>query len=276
VVIPLNSSKINIFNLNLGDSMNKILILLVFVSLWVSSCSSDPKETKESAQVQASDSTTMEAPVEPITFLSEDSLAFFPDAILELNTPLGNQVFRPGKVPFEFNVKNFSIGKNGSSSPRLALILNGSDPEGYSAPIFQRELTRGTYRTVAFLVDDKGLALKNFGNYVDRDFLVGDSRPFPYSAEPYLAVNLPRNEQIISFGQDLILDFLVLGGDLKLDGLKVKVSVNEHTTELSQVIPIRVSNLPKGDYQVKFQLLRVDNKELEGPFSVSTKTIFVR
>lgn len=275
MVIPLNSSKINIFNLNLGDSMNKILILLLFVSLWVTSCSSDPKETKESAQVVASDSTNLEV-VGPVTFLPEDSLAFFPDAILELNTPLGNQVFRPGKVPFEFNVKNFSIGKNGASSPRLALILNGSDPEGYAAPIFQRELTRGTYRTVAFLVDDRGLALKNFGNYVDRDFLVGDSRPFPYSAEPYLAVNLPRNEQIISLGQDLILDFLVLGGDLKLDGLKVKVWVNEYSTELSQVIPIRVSNLPKGDYQVKFQLLRVDNKELEGPFSSSTKTIFVR
>jgi hypothetical protein len=129
---------------------------------------------------------------------------------------------------------------------------------------------------VAFLVDEKGLALKNFGNYLDRDFLVGDSRPFPYSAEPYLAVNLPRNEQIIPFGQDLILDFLVLGGDLKLDGLKVQVSINEHMTELSQVTPMRVSNLPKGDYQVKFQLLRVANKELEGPFSSSTKTIFVR
>lgn len=256
--------------------MNKILILLLFLSLWVTSCSSDPKETKESAQVEVNDSTTVEVALGPIAFIPEDSLSFFPDAILELNTPLGNQVFKPGKVPFEFNVKNFSIEKNGASSPRLALILNGSDPEAYAAPIFQRELTRGTYRTVAFLVDDKGLALKNFGNYVDRDFLVGDSRPFPYSAEPYLAVNLPKNEQIIPFGQDLMLDFLVLGGDLKLDGLKVKVSINEHITELSQVIPMRVSNLPKGDYQVKFQLLRVGDKELEGPFSSSTKTIFVR
>jgi hypothetical protein len=276
VVIPLNSSKINIFNLNLGDSMNKILTLIVFVSLWVTSCSSDPKGTKESTQAEVSDSTSLDAPTGPITFIPEDSLSFFPDAILELYTPLGNQVFKPGKVPFEFNVKNFSIGKNGPSSPRLALILNGGDPEGYAAPIFQRELTRGTYRTVAFLIDDKGLALKSFGNYVDRDFLVGDSRPFPYSAEPYLAVNLPRNQQIIRAGEDLMLDFLVLGGDLKLDRLKVKVWVNDYTTELSQVIPIRVSNLPKGDYQVKFQLLRVDNKELEGPFSNSTKTIFVR
>jgi hypothetical protein len=156
------------------------------------------------------------------------------------------------------------------------MILNGGDPEGFAAPIFQRELARGTYRTVAFLVDQKGLALKNFGNYLDRDFLVGDSRPFPYSAEPYLAINLPRNEQIVPVGQDLILDFLVLGGDLKLDGLKVKIWVNTYQTETNQLAPLRVSNLPIGDYQVKVQLLRTSNKELEGPFSSSTKTIYVR
>ena len=199
--------------------MNKIQITLLIVSLWVISCSSGPKEAKESTAAEEGTTALPEVTPLPVTFAPVDSLSFFPDAILELNTPLSNQVFKPGKVPFEFNVKNFSIGKNGPSSPRLALILNGGDPEGYAAPIFQRELTRGTYRTVAFLLDDKGLALKNFGNYVDRDFLVGDSRPFPYSAEPYLAVNLPRNQQIIRAGEDLILDFLVLGGDLKLDRL---------------------------------------------------------
>jgi hypothetical protein len=156
------------------------------------------------------------------------------------------------------------------------MILNGGEPEGFSAPIFQRELARGTYRTVAFLVDQKGLSLKNFGNYLDRDFLVGDSRPFPYSAEPYLAINLPRNEQIIPLGEELILDFLVLGGDLKLDGLKVKIWINAYQTETNQLVPLRVSNLPVGDYQVKIQLLRTSNKELEGPFSSSTKTIYVR
>ncbi|MBM3425466.1 MAG: hypothetical protein FJX97_00600, partial [Bacteroidetes bacterium] len=78
--------------------MNKILILLLFLSLWVTSCSSDPKETKESAQVEASDSTPVEEALGPIAFTPEDSLSFFPDAILELNTPLGNQVFKPGEV----------------------------------------------------------------------------------------------------------------------------------------------------------------------------------
>jgi hypothetical protein len=271
VVLALNWSKINIFNLNFGDSMNKILISLLILTLGGSACSGEKNETKEST----SDSLPEIAAV-PVTFLPVEVTASYPDAILELSRPLSNQVFKAGKVPFEFNVKNFALQKNASEAANLLMILNGSDPEGYYAPIFQRELTRGTYRTVAFLVDAQGLALKNFGNYIDRDFLVGDSRPFPYSAEPYLAVNLPRNEQVIPLGEELLVDFLVLGGDLTLDGLKIKISINAYVTEVTELSPIRVANLPVGDYQVKVQLLRVDNKELEGPFSSSTKTVFVR
>jgi len=272
----VNSSKINIFRLNFGDSMNKILISCIILALGAGACSGDKKETKESSADSLPQADLTEAPASPVTFLPLEPTATFPDAILELSRPLGNQVFKPGKVPFEFNIKNFALQKSTSGAPNLLMILNGSDPEGYFAPIFQRELTRGTYRTVAFLVDEQGLSLKNFGNYIDRDFLVGDSRPFPYSAEPYLAVNLPRNEQILALGGELLLDFLVLGGDLKLDGLKIKISVNGYVTEVSQLTPLRVANLPKGDYQVKVQLLREDNKELEGPFSSSTKTVYVR
>ena len=256
--------------------MNKIQISLLILSLWVISCSSGPKETKESPAVEESTTALPKVAQLPVTFTAVDSLSLFPDATLELNTPLSNQVFKPGKVPFEFNIKNFSLKTKGIAAPRLLMILNGGDSEGFAAPIFHRELAQGTYRIVAFLVDQKGLSLKSFGNYLDRDFLVGDSRPFPYSAEPYLAINLPRNEQIIPFGQDLILDFLVLGGDLKLDGLKVKIWINAYQTETNLIVPLRISNLPVGDYQVKVQLLRTTNKELEGSFSSRTKTIYVR
>jgi hypothetical protein len=276
VVLALNWSKINIFKLNFGDYMNKILISLLILALGVAACSEEKKETKESTTDSLPKTSLPEVPALPITFLPVEASASFPDAILELSRPLGNQVFKPGKVPFEFNVKNFALQKNTNAPSNLLMILNGGDPEGHHAPIFQRELTRGTYRTVAYLVDAQGFALKNFGNYIDRDFLVGDSRPFPYSAEPYLAINLPKNEQILPLGEELLVDFLVLGGDLKLDGLKIKISINAHVTEVTDLSPLRVANLPVGDYQVKVQLLRVDNKELEGPFSSSTKTVFVR
>ena len=129
---------------------------------------------------------------------------------------------------------------------------------------------------MAYLVDDEGLALKNFGNYVDRDFQVGDSRPFPYSAEPYLALNYPRTDQIYSEGEEMVVDFLVLGGDMELDGLKVQIKVNEYLYEIDEMMPIRVANLSKGTYQVQVNLLRSDGKELVGPFSSVSKTVIVR
>jgi hypothetical protein len=255
--------------------MNKFLIIHVIFGLLFFSCGEDKKKINESSAAENQVLDDAGLPLPNVTFFQYGDSSSYPDAILELYTPLGNQVFKPGKVPFEFNVKNFDLQKSGGES-RLFMILNGGDPIGYLAPIFQRELTVGTYRAVAYLVDEEGLALKSFGNYVDRDFLVGDSRPFPYSAEPYLAVHQPKNAQLIPFGEELVIDFLVLGGDMKLDGLKVKVFVNEFSHEVDRMAPIRVANLPKGDYQVKVQLVRKDNKEMEGPFSSISKTVFVR
>ena len=256
--------------------MKKILILGFVVGLFCWSCSESKRKINESVVETNQDSLSAASALPKVTFYQYEDSSSFPDAILELYTPLGNQVFRPGKVPFEFNIKNFPYMEEVGENPRLSLILNGGDPIGFFSPIFQRELTEGTYRVVAYLLDEEGHALKSFGNYVDRDFMVGESRAFPYSAEPYLALHLPRNEQIVTLGEELIIDFLVLGGDMKLDGLKVQIKVNDFAYEIDHMAPIRVANLPVGDYRVSVKLSRTDGKELEGPFSSVSKTIFVR
>lgn len=256
--------------------MKKILLLpILFCLLWMG-CAEDRKKINESVVDDFKDSVATDAEAPKVAFYQYGDSAAFPDAILELHTPLGNQVFRPGKIPFEFNSKNYPFGEVTGDKPRLHMILNGGDPVGYYSTIFQRELTEGTYRVVGFLVDDEGHALKSFGNYVDRDFIVGESRPFPYSAEPYLAVNLPRNSQTLAVGEELVIDFLVLGGDMKLDGLKVQIQVNDYSYEIDHMAPVRLTNLPKGDYQVNVRLLWTGGKELEGPFSMVTKTVYVR
>lgn len=255
--------------------MKKNLIAFLFLVVGFASCSEEKRKINEAMVDLPLDSLALEELPPAVSFFQYEDGPEFPDAILELYTPLGNQIFKPGKVPFEFNVKNFSIEQENNTSFRLFNILNGSDPVGFYSPIFQRELPEGSYRIVAYLVDEDGFALKNFGNYVDRDFQVGDSRPFPYSAEPYLAINLPRSEQIFSIGEDVIVDFLVVGGDMKLDGLKVVVLLNQYEYEIDHMAPIYVQNLPKGEYQVKIKLLRSNGTELEGPFSSSSKTIIV-
>ncbi|MFN3999708.1 hypothetical protein [Algoriphagus sp.] len=256
--------------------MKKIVFLSLLVSVLGWSCSESKRKINESIIDLKQDSIAGTAVLPKVSFYQYEDSSNFPDAILELYTPLGNQVFRPGKVPFEFNIKNFSYFEEVSQNPKLFLIFNGGDRIGFFSPIFQRELTEGTYRVVAYLVDGDGYSLKNFGNYIDRDFMVGDSRAFPYSAEPYIALNLPTNEQTLPFGEELIIDFLVLGGDMKLDRLKVQIRVNDLEYEVDHMSPVRVANLPIGDYKVNVKLTRTDGKELEGPFSSVVKTVYVR
>lgn len=255
--------------------MNKILRILCLFFLF-SACSSEKERVNEEIVDLSPISPKDSELVEKTTFYQYEEKSAYPDAILELYTPLGQQVFKPGKVPFEFNVKNFPFDLNATKEFKLFNILNGGDPVGFYAPIFQRELDQGSYRLVAYLVDEEGLALKNFGNYVERDFQVGDSRPFPYSAEPYLAVNYPRNSQVYNVGDEVVVDFLVIGGDMKLDYLKVMISVNNAEYTIETMSPVRIEKLPAGDYIVRVRLLRKDGKELEGPFSSVSKTIIVR
>ncbi len=261
--------------MQIASHMKKILNIVLIVVVFSACNAEKEKVNEETHELQGSEMTVSQEMPKVSFFQYEDSAAY-PDAILELYTPLGNQVFKPGKVPFEFNVKNYPFDLSNNQEFKLFNILNGGDPVGFYSPIFQRELSQGSYRVVAYLVDEEGLALKNFGNYIDRDFQVGDSRPFPYSAEPYLALNYPRSNQAYDQGSEVVVDFLVAGGDMKLDGLKVKVEINELSYETHQMAPVRITNLPKGSYQVKVQLLRTDGKELEGPFSSVTKSIIVR
>jgi len=242
--------------------------ILVFVS-----CSLKEKREEKIFEMTGSDSLELEKKEISIYFYEEEKE--YPDAIIEMYAPLSNQKFAPGRIPFEFNIKNYPFGED-LDGFKLNTILNSGDPVGHNSPIFQQELNEGTYRIIAYLVDSQGLALKEFGNYVDRDFMVGNTRPFPYSAEPYLALNLPANGQLYLEGAEVTVDFLVIGGDMLLDNLKVEINVGNFHYEMTDIHPVRILNLPKGEHLIQLSLSYQNGKQLEGPFSSGQKTILIQ
>jgi hypothetical protein len=245
--------------------------LLILICCYTA-CSSKEKKAEKTYEMSHSDSLALEKKEVSFYFYEEEKE--YPDAIIEMYAPLSNQKFSPGRIPFEFNIKNYPFGED-LEGFKLNTILNSGDPVGHNSPIYQQELNEGTYRLVAYLVDSQGLALKEFGNYVDREFMVGNTRPFPYSAEPYLALNLPINFQTYQEGEEVTIDFLVIGGDMLLDKLKVTINVGDFHYEITEVNPVRISNLPKGEHHVQLSLSYQDGKQLEGPFSSAQKTILI-
>ncbi|MCH7410638.1 hypothetical protein MM239_14615 [Belliella sp. DSM 111904] len=255
--------------------MRYTTIITLLFSLMITFSCDIKREKKEEVKIPKSQSVSSENDSPEVSFYFYEEKNDYPDAILEMFSPLGNQVFKPGKVPFEFNIKNYPFG-DGLNDFQLKLILNSSDPIGYNMPIFQRELNEGTYRAIAYLVDEEGLALKEFGNFVDRDFRVGDTRPFPFSAEPYIAVNIPKDGQTYNTGEEVTIDFLLMGGDLKQDKLKVIISIDDFQYDVNEVTPVRISDLPKGEHAINVKLVKQDGQELDGPFSSIRKRVVIQ
>lgn len=233
------------------------------------------KEKKEEKVFEMTGSDSLEIEKKEVSFYFYEEEKEYPDAIIEMYAPLSNQKFSPGRIPFEFNIKNYPFGED-LDGFKLNTILNSGDPVGHNSPIFQQELKEGTYRIVAYLVDSQGLALKEFGNYVDREFMVGNTRPFPYSSEPYLALNLPVNGQTYSEGEEVTIDFLVIGGDMLLDNLQVEIKVGDFHYEITEINPVRILNLPKGEHLIQLNLSYQNGKSMEGPFSSAQKTIVIQ
>ncbi len=245
----------------------------VFLFIWfLIACGSD----KDSSSTSQDSKIEISKPAEEtVKFNTVPITNAYPDAILELYTPLQNESFKEGKVPFEFNIKNFPF-EDGVEGFQLKMIINGNDPVGYNMPLFQKDLERGTYRAVAYLVDEEGVALKEYGNYVDRDFTVGESNPFPETGEPSLALNMPVNDQIFLKGEPVLVDFLLIGGDLEEAGLQVEISVNGNQFTLQKVTPVEIKGLSSGSYQLSVALINEKGKELEGVFSKVQKQIEVK
>ncbi|MGY6560146.1 MAG: hypothetical protein ACXIT9_12780 [Nitritalea sp.] len=253
--------------------MKNTLLFLLGLLVFSTSCDFKKKERKREESYVFTPEETQEAAL--VNFYYYEEEAEYPDAIVELFSPLEEQNFAPGRVPFEFNIKNFPFGE-GLSGFQLQLILNGGDPVGHRMPLFGQDLRTGTYRAVGYLVDAEGLALKEYGNYVFRDFTVGESRPFPEADAPFLAVNLPHEGMRFAAESEVTVDFLVLNGQVGEEGLRVKISLDETCTYIAdELSPVRISGIPSGEHVLQIALIDADGQVVEGAFGSVTKRIVV-
>src|SRR5690554_1775551 len=86
------------------------LLCLVFslVTFIWTSCGTDKKETVQEGQNEALEHDEEESSA--VAFEKHEVMAY-PDAIIEMYSPLGNENFDVGRVPFEFNIKNYPLDR---------------------------------------------------------------------------------------------------------------------------------------------------------------------
>jgi len=237
------------------------------------SCDSSTNKTESSTVQQNEGQLSAEEPSAESPIFEKFQPEMNPDAMLDIYNPFGNEDFEIGKVAFSFNIRNHGLGQKNP----LMLSLNGGTSKPYTQPNFQLELNKGTYRAVAYLLNEEGFALKEYGNYSARDFTVGGSKPFPEEDAPYLILHLPNEAQVYPSNEPVIVDFLYLGGGPESDGVEVHVEVGDAVFTLKEIASVKIENLSKGAYRLRVSLRDANTgKELDGIFSSYTRNIEIQ
>src|SRR5690554_6877610 len=104
------------------NSLQWFCFLLILAQF---SCGNNKKEN----QTEISESDVVGGKKQPtITFKAVET-GTFPEASIEMYSPLGNETFKEGPVPFEFNIKNYP--RNGGDFI-FKMSINGGEPGSYS------------------------------------------------------------------------------------------------------------------------------------------------
>lgn len=237
--------------------------------LLIVSCDSSETKNESVTSSEMPDSRQLE---ESDWKLEEIPSSGMPDALLDMYTPAGNENFDAGKVSFSFNIRNYPLGKDRP----LMVAVNGRTAIAQGSPSFGLQLEKGAYQVVAFLLDERGLALKEYGNYSERYFTVAGAEPFSESPHPALYLHLPAEEQQFDWGEPVPVDFLYLGGDPVLDGISIQVEIGTFRYRTQKVGAVAISGLPRGTFDLQVRLLASDSgTTIPGRFTTVSRKIRV-
>lgn len=275
--------------------------LAVLICLFLNSCDSKNEKSKEAENVDtlATDNTSVakEAVSEDtVGVLKSGDLTLrplvqspdFPDAILELNKPEENGKLKPGKVEFNYEIKNYELKgqtsgfchdqcSNSKDGQHIHLILNNEPYIAKYEPKFEEELKEGHYVALSFLSRSYHESLKHSQAYDLRQFVVGKAPNKNIDlTQPMLFYSRPKGEYVGNDTKNILLDFYLVNTELSENGNKVKATINGNEFTITQWKPYLIEGLPMGETKIKLELLDKDNKPVKAPFNPVERKITLK
>ncbi|MBF9236134.1 hypothetical protein I2I05_01885 [Hymenobacter sp. BT683] len=214
----------------------------------------------------------------------------FPEAQMQLRSPIANSTIPSGEVAFAYQVTNFQLTKM-SGGPHMAQMANSKqgqhihnivDNQPYTAHYetsFKKAIPDGQHAVLSFLSRSYHESLKHRGAYDLRIINVGNVTP---TGAPIIDVNAPnlfysRPKDTYS-GADarrIMLDFYLVNTTLEPGGNRVRATINGTEFMLERWMPYQMEGLPAGENTVKLELIDGSGNLLPGAFNSVTRTFTV-
>ena len=215
----------------------------------------------------------------------------FPEAQLQLRSPIANATLASGEVPFNYQVTNFVLTKM-SGGPRMAEMANSMkgqhihnivDNQPYSAhyeTAFTKTIPNGQHVVLSFLSRSYHESLKHRGAYDLRLVNVGTSpaagaAPVLDVKAPTLFYSRPKDSYTGADAKRIMLDFYLVNTTLEPGGNRVRATINGTEFMLDRWLPYMMEGLPAGENTVKLELVNGSGTMIPGPYNSVTRTFTV-
>ncbi len=258
-------------------------ILAFSILLCFTSCKTD----QQSSQVQ---SDPVENETSKITLTSLTDSPAYSEAKLILDTPLTMQIEDAGDMSFSFDVESYELGAqtdspnasilaNSDKGQHIHFILNNQPYSAHYESEFEKEIPEGVHHLVAFLSRSYHESVKNDESVVVRKLSVGEAPEDELGIDieaPTLIYSRPKGEYSGAATENLLLDFFVLNTELSETGNKVVATINEEQFTITKWEPQVIKGLPKGEVNIKLELVDSEGNKIPGPFNTVERTVTLK
>ena len=214
----------------------------------------------------------------------------FPEAQMQLRTPLANSTVTSGDVAFNYQITNFQLTKM-SGGPHMGEMANSMkgqhihnivDNEPYTAhyeTTFSKPIPDGQHVVLSFLSRSYHESLKHRGAYDLRIINVG-STPAPATPiidvkAPNLFYSRPKDTYSGADAKRIMLDFYLVNTTLEPGGNRVRATINGTEFMLDKWMPYQMEGLPAGENTVKLELVDSSGNLIAGPYNSVTRKFTV-
>ena len=214
----------------------------------------------------------------------------FPEAQMQLRTPIGGATVPSGDVAFNYLITNFQLTKM-SGGPHMAEMANSMkgqhihnivDNEPYTAhyeTTFSKPIPDGQHVVLSFLSRSYHESLKHRGAYDLRIVNVGNT-PAPATPvidvkAPNLFYSRPKDTYSGADAKRIMLDFYLVNTTLEPGGNRVRATINGTEFMLDRWMPYQMEGLPAGENTVKLELVDSNGTLIPGPYNSVTRKFTV-
>ncbi|MEX2590835.1 MAG: hypothetical protein WD334_11575 [Chitinophagales bacterium] len=203
------------------------------------------------------------------------------DATLEL---ANHKVNSGGEVEFDFKVSNYTLGEQTSdaegkglaNSPKgqhIHFIDNNGPYSAHYESTFSKELEEGNHVILAFLSRSYHESVKSGKAALITQLQIGEGAELLDLDQPIMFYSRPKGTYKGKDTENVLLDFYLHNVDLSLDGYKVRALVNGEEFLLTKWAPFVIKGAPKGELNIKLELLDANDELVDAPFNPVERTV---